>query len=350
MSGHQEKGRIAVLGAGTWGIVLASLLARKGLRAAAWDIAEPLIEQLRTRREHPKLPGFRVPDALDLCTDLGQALGEPESPEAVVVVAPSHAVRALCQSCRAFPGALEALWVVCSKGIEEQTLLPMTDVVGDVLGAERGQRAVVLSGPSHAEEVAQAMPTTVCAAARLPEHARRVQALFNTDAFRVYTHDDVLGAELGGALKNVIAIAAGVLDGMELGDNARAALVTRGLAEIVRLGTAMGARSETFSGLTGLGDLVVTCASRHSRNHRFGELLARGRSRHEALEEIGMVVEGIRTVRSAVALAERHGVDMPITQEVYAAIYEDKSPAQALRDLMHREPRPEIDPTRRAGR
>ena len=341
---ESEKSRVAVLGAGTWGIVLASLLARQGHSVTAWDIAPDVIDALRRDGKHPKLEGFAVAPEIALTSDLGEAVGDTSDLAAVVFVVPSHGMRKAAERCRELGLAdSDAALVLCSKGLEEGTELPMADVVEDVMGAGSHERIVILSGPSHAEEVAQGIPTTVCAAGHSMARAELVQALFSTDTFRVYTHDDILGAEVGASLKNVIAIAAGVLDGMGLGDNSRAALITRGLAEIVRLGVAMGARQETFSGLTGMGDLIVTCASQHSRNHRFGELLAKGRTKDRALEEIGMVVEGLRTVRSAVSLAEKHGVDMPITREVHAVTYEDKSPRDALRDLMQRDPKPEID-------
>jgi glycerol-3-phosphate dehydrogenase (NAD(P)+) len=232
---------------------------------------------------------------------------------------------------------------LCTKGIEEETLLTPTGVIESVWGEEWRSRLVVLSGPSFAPEVALGKPTTVCVASRDRSLSAYYQTLFMTDRFRVYTQDDVMGVELGGALKNVVAIAAGVCDGLGLGENARAALITRGLAEMIRLGVVMGAQAHTFAGLTGLGDLVLTCVGKSSRNHRFGELLARGFPPDEALKEIGMVVEGLPTARSAYALARKHGVVMPITREIYAVAYEGKRPADAAKDLMQREARPERD-------
>ncbi|NQU43317.1 NAD(P)-dependent glycerol-3-phosphate dehydrogenase, partial [bacterium] len=234
-----------------------------------------------------------------------------------------------------------APWVLCSKGIEEETLLPMADVIESVWGPGSRDRLAVLSGPSFAAEVARGKPTTVCVASTNKTLGEYVQNLFMSNLFRVYTQDDMLGVELGGSMKNVMAIAAGVCDGLGLGDNARAALITRGLAEMTRLGTAMGARHETFSGLTGMGDLILTCCGPQSRNHTFGVLLARGKSPQEALDEIGMVVEGARTARSAKALAEKHGIEMPIVNEVYAVIYQNKKPEDAVRHLMEREAKPE---------
>ena len=385
-----------------WGIVLASHLARKGHVVRAWDVAAQVVERLRQTLSHPKLPGFRVADTVQLTTNLAEAVdfskncssepigkhqakactlnenqakactlnenqgkactlngeeGAPKAtpipavgskggPDCVVVAAASHGVRALAGWCRPpadQPPRLTPPWVVCSKGIEEDSLLPMAGVIESVWGTAYRERIAVLSGPSFTAEVARQLPTTVCAASTDPRLSEYVQTLFMTNRFRVYTQDDVLGVELGGSLKNVIAIAAGVCDGMELGDNARAALITRGLAEMIRLGTALGARPETFAGLAGMGDLILTCCGALSRNHTFGELLARGRTVQEALVEIGMVVEGMPTARSARALALKHGVTMPIVEEVYAVLYQGKSPQAALQDLMGREARPERD-------
>ena len=374
--------KVTVLGAGVWGIVLASHLARKGHVVRAWDVAPEVVGRLRETRSHPKLPGFRIADTVQLTTNLAEAVdfskncssepigehqaeactlngeeGAPKAavpippaanggPDCVVVAAASHGVRALAEWCR--PPADQTPsqtppWVVCSKGIEEDSLLPMAGVIESVWGTAYRERIAVLSGPSFTAEVARQLPTTVCAASTNPRLSEYIQTLFMTNRFRVYTQDDVLGVELGGSLKNVIAIAAGVCDGMELGDNARAALITRGLAEMIRLGTALGARPQTFAGLAGMGDLILTCCGSLSRNHTFGELLAQGKSVQEALAEIGMVVEGMRTARSARALALKHGVTMPIVEEVYAVLYEGKSPQAALQDLMGRGARPERD-------
>ncbi len=334
---------IAVLGAGAWGIVLASHLARKGHRVAAWDAAPPVIASLRALRGHPKLKGFTVPQEVRLVDRVEEALLD-RRPACVVVVVPSHAMRDLAKECqRLDPSGAIAPWVSCAKGIEEETLLTMTGVVESVRGAGWRERLAVLSGPSFAAEVGTGKPTTVCVASANKPLAAWTQAAFGSETFRIYTQDDVLGVELGGSLKNVIAIASGVCDGMGLGDNARAALITRGLAEMVRLGVAMGARAETFAGLAGMGDLILTCAGEQSRNHQFGALLAEGRPASEALRQIGMVVEGARTARSVRALAVRHRVEMPISNAVYEMLYEDKPPATALRDLLRRDQRPERD-------
>ena len=340
----QEPQHVAVLGSGAWGIVLASILARKGHHVTAWDPAPQVVVSLQSTLGHPKLPGFKVPDKVTITNELAEALSSPV-PDCVVAVAPSHGLRSLAEKCHELaPQTGDApRWVICSKGIEEETLLTMTQVVESVRGAEWHQKLAALSGPTLAAEVALGKPTTICATSDNPALSEYVQALFITDRFRVYTQDDMMGVELGGALKNVIAIASGACDALELGNNARAALITRGLAEMVRLGIAMGARAQTFAGLTGMGDLIVTCSSNLSRNHQFGGLLARGYSAEKALNEIGMVVEGMRTARSANALAAKCGVEMPIARQVHAVIYEGKPAAEALADLMQREARPERD-------
>ena len=338
-----EPQNITVLSAGSWGTTLGALLAHKGHNVIAWDMPE-VITQLQGERQHPRLPGLELPENMRFTRNLAEALGSP-TPDCVVVTTPSTYLRSLAERCRSIAGETgdSSRWILCTKGIEEETLQTMTEVVESVRGAEWRSRLAVLSGPSLAPEVAQQCPTSVCIAAY--DSALRLygQSLFMNDRFRVYTQDDVTGVELGGALKNVIAIAAGACDGLALGENARAALITRGLAEMVRLGVALGAQPATFAGLAGMGDLIVTCASRISRNHRFGELLAKGRSCEGALAEIGMAVEGMPTARSAFALARNHSISMPITAEVYAVIYEGKRPADAVRDLMGREARPESD-------
>ncbi len=343
-----EKGelqRVTVLSAGAWGIVLASHLARKGHRVTAYDLPG-VVEKLRSTGGHPKLPGFSLPAELVLTGDLSEALVGAR-PDCVVVTTPGQAMRAVVEQCMALETGPDhdnsAPWVICSKSIEDKTLLTMTELVESMRGAAWRERLAALSGPSFAAEVALGKPTTVCAASANAELSRYAQSLFMTESFRVYTQDDVLGVELGGALKNVIAIAAGVCDGMDLGENARAALITRGLAEMVRLGVARGARPETFAGLTGMGDLILTCGGKLSRNHQFGELLARGLTCEEALEKIAMVVEGMGTARSVQALAERYKVEMPIAREIHAVIYEGKTAAETVGDLMRREARPERD-------
>jgi glycerol-3-phosphate dehydrogenase (NAD(P)+) len=333
-----ETDHIAVLGAGTWGITLAALLADNGQAVAAWDIAPAVIDQLARDRSPTRLPHLRLPEGLRVTSSLPEAM---EGAGTVIVVAPSHAVRGLCRTLRderLLGGGVPL--VLCSKGIEEDTLALMTEVVAQELGAETP--TTVLSGPSHAEEVSKQIPTAVVAAAEDPALAERIQALFNTDRFRVYTQSDVVGVELAAALKNVIAISAGACVGLGLGDNSLAALIARGLAEITRLGKRRGAHPETFAGLAGIGDLVVTAMSEHSRNRRFGRLMAEGRTAEEAQAEIGMVVEGVRTARAARALSQREEIYMPITEAVVAVIDGHLPVTDAVDALMAKDPKPEI--------
>ncbi len=260
--------------------------------------------------------------------------------EVVVMATPTIYLREVCRRLEPHLDD-ETLVVNVAKGIEEETLLVGTDVIMDVCGNDL--KIGGLFGPSHAEEVAQGCPTTVVAASQSPALARRIQRLFMCPTFRVYTNRDLVGVELGAALKNVIAIAAGICDGLDYGDNAKSALLTRGLAEISRLGVAMGAEMRTFAGLTGLGDLITTCISPYGRNRSVGTRIAQGESLQEIVEEMDMVAEGVRTTRSACELASQYGVDMPITREVYAVLFGDKDPREAGRELMQRAPRPEHD-------
>jgi glycerol-3-phosphate dehydrogenase (NAD(P)+) len=255
--------------------------------------------------------------------------------EVLVCAVPAAHLRATCQRVAA-EGYAGQPFVICTKGIEQGTLALLHEVAAQELGAPGRGRVAVLSGPSHAEEVSRGLPTAVTVAAEDPALAAQVQALFMTPRFRVYTQSDLVGVELGAALKNVIAIACGISDGLGFGDNAKAGLVTRGLAEILRLGLALGARPETFYGLAGMGDLVVTCMSRHSRNWRFGSLIGQGHAAQEALAAVGMVVEGYYTVQAGVALARREGVELPITEAVAAVLFEGLEPGKAVSALMLR--------------
>ena len=337
---NEQASIIAVVGGGTWGISLACLLSWKGYQVKVWDINEQLIETLNNERVHPKLSGLEVPPELQALTDFNDTLRDAES---IVLVTPSVALREAFQRIVDSPARPpHAIYTICTKGIEIESMMPMADVALDVLGRERATSVGVLSGPSHAEEVARRLPTTVVASSEDPAVAQYIQKLFMTPEFRVYTQSDLLGVELGGSLKNVIAIASGVCDGLGYGDNSRAALITRGLAEMIRLGEAMGAKTSTLAGLAGMGDLIVTATSRHSRNRLFGELLAKCASADEALAEVGMVVEGAPTARAALGLAERYRVEMPITREVAAVIHDGRDPRQAVCDLMGREAKPEI--------
>jgi glycerol-3-phosphate dehydrogenase (NAD(P)+) len=323
---------VTVIGTGGWGTALAVLLHSNGHRVTLWGRLAEEVEPILTERENRLLlPGVRVPEQITVTLDTSAALREAEM---VVLAVPSHGMRSICRQLREFLPVAARL-VSVAKGIETGTGARMSEVIAEELQRE----AVVLSGPSHAEEVARGVPTAVVVAGR---DAGLVQRVFMSERFRVYTHDDVIGVELGGALKNVIAIAAGVCDGIGFGDNTKAALCTRGLAEMTRLGVALGARRETFFGLSGVGDLIVTAFSRHSRNRGFGERLGRGEKPEQIAASTQMVAEGVRTAKSARQLAQRLGVEMPITQEVYRILYEGKSPQQAVRDLMTREAKPEF--------
>jgi len=328
--------RAAIIGDGAMGTLCAILLTRNGADVRLWSAFPEHADQIRSDRENKQFfPGFPLPDGLTVTTDARQATDDADL---LVVAVPSRHLRNVLERIQAdLPD--EPVYLSVVKGIETGTLRRPTEVLAEVVGP---RTAVVLSGPCLSREVAEGLPATVVVASENPKAARFVQQAFASPSFRVYTNEDTLGVELGGPLKNVIAIAAGICDGLELGSNAKAALVTRGLVEMTRLGTAMGARAETFVGLAGIGDLVTTCVSRLSRNHHVGEELGRGRSLAEILDEMGQVeAEGVQTTRSVVALAERHGVEMPITREVYAVLFRDKPAPDALADLMSRQLKPE---------
>jgi len=328
----------AVLGAGSWGATLATLLVEKQISVALWDFDEKDAELLRNNRALSFLPDLRLPPSLAIDSRIERCLaGRP----VVVCAVPSHAVRSTMKAARA-SGALaeDAIIVSATKGLEEHTHQRMSAIIEEEL-AIKPDRIVVLSGPSHAEEVCRKLPTAVVTSG-VSEPARlRVQSLFNTDYLRVYGHEDPLGVELAGALKNVYAIACGISDGLGFGDNTRAAIMTRGLNEMTRIGTAMGAQLLTFFGLAGMGDLAVTCMSRHSRNHRLGEKIGGGKPATEALASMTMVAEGYRTASSAQALAQRYGLDCPLTREIFEVLYRQKSPRASLQDLMVRSPHDE---------
>ncbi|WP_412067309.1 NAD(P)H-dependent glycerol-3-phosphate dehydrogenase [Rubrivirga sp. IMCC43871] len=325
---------IAVLGAGSWGTALAASLAPHHPVRLWARRPEAADEIARTRRNERYLPGADLPAEIDVTSDLNAAI---DGAGLWVVAVPSQSVRGVMG-----PLADRAAGVTIAsvaKGIENGTLLTTSAVLRDVLPAADSNRVGVLYGPSHAEEVAREMPTSIVAAFPDEGAARAVQQAFMRPALRVYTNTDLVGVEIGGSVKNVMAVAAGMSDGLGLGDNAKAALVTRGLAEITRLGLALGADAHTFAGLAGLGDLVVTCFSRHSRNRAFGERVGRGESADDALAQSSMVVEGVRTTQSVKALAERHGVEMPITDAVYAILFEGLAPVDAVGHLMERDPK-----------
>jgi glycerol-3-phosphate dehydrogenase (NAD(P)+) len=330
--------KIAVLGAGGWGIAIARVLAERDLRPVLWEFDPATCSRLQKTRELPeKLPGIRIPDSIDITNDLRTAVS---GADAVCVVVPSHTVRGVAEKLSTL-GTEIALLVNFSKGIEVSSLMRLSEVLEHELPGVYHDRVVTVSGPSHAEEVARRIPTTVVAASPSAGAALAVQEMLSTDYFRVYTNEDIIGVELAGSLKNVIAIASGIIDGLGLGDNTRGALLTRGLAEITRLGESLGAQAATFAGLSGIGDLITTCTSRHSRNRYVGEQIGRGRTLKEVLAGMVMVAEGIKTAAAAVRLAEKCGVEMPIAIEVNRVLFEEKPPAEALADLMKRELKPE---------
>ncbi len=333
-----EPSPLAVIGAGSWGTALAHLLGEKGFPVRLWVFEPELYQTLsRDRVNHTFLPGVALSSRISWARDFAAALKDA----AVVVLAvPSHVFRGILQALKPhLPAA--AILVSATKGIEVETLLTMEGLVREELGA--GQPYAALSGPSFAREVAQKQPTAVTVASRQQEVARHLQRLLSTPYFRVYTSYDVTGLELGGALKNIFAIGAGILEGMGLGDNPRAALITRGLAEMTRLGSRLGANPMTLMGLAGLGDLILTCTSRQSRNHQVGLKLGQGQPLSQILAGMQMVAEGVKTTRAAHLLAQRLGVDMPLVEAVHRILYEDLSPREAIRKLMTRELKDELE-------
>jgi glycerol-3-phosphate dehydrogenase (NAD(P)+) len=329
--------RTAVVGAGSWGTALASVLAKNGHEVTLWALEAEVVRSVLARhRNDIYLPDVDLPD-LHATDDLAEAVAPAEL---VVSVVPAQFVADV--AARAMPHVRDdALVLSASKGIEIRSLRRMDQVMEEFLSPDQMARFSVISGPSFAVEVARELPTAVVAASHDPDAARQVQAAFQNRFFRVYTNPDVIGVELGGALKNVIALAAGVAAGLGFGHNTRAALITRGLAEITRLGIAMGARRETFSGLAGMGDLVLTCTGELSRNRTVGFRLGQGETLDEILHDMRAVAEGVKTTQAVRELAARHGVEMPITAEVHAMLSEGRRPREALENLMSREPKPE---------
>ncbi|MGA9116002.1 MAG: NAD(P)H-dependent glycerol-3-phosphate dehydrogenase [Bacteroidota bacterium] len=332
--------RIAVLGAGSWGTTLAVLLAGKTHRVALWSYSPQDIRTMESTRVNAGfLPGVPIPPDVLITGDVRRAA---DGAEMLVTAVPSQFLRSVMAGLKSCLPP-DVLLVNVAKGIENGTLMTMSEMLRDTLPGLAEGRVATLSGPSHAEEVSRNIPTAVVAAAASMETARRVQSAFMTPEFRVYASTDLRGVELGGALKNVIAIAAGIIDGAELGDNTKAAVMTRGIAEIARVGVALGAHARTFAGLSGIGDLMVTCMSHHSRNRHVGVEIGRGRGLVEILSGMNMVAEGVDTARAARALARRAGVEVPIIAEVHRILFEGKDPLRACRDLMTRDPKGELE-------
>ena len=322
--------RIGVIGSGTWGTAIAILLSHNGHEVTLWSAIPSEIEELEKTRRHPNLPEAEIPKEIRMTADLKEAM---EDKDLLVMAVPSVFVRETAKKMKPFCKDSQRI-VDVAKGIEEKTLDTMSMILKEELPMAE---VAVLSGPSHAEEVSRGLPTTCVAGAAKKETAELLQNLFMSPVFRVYVSPDVLGIEIGGALKNVIALAAGIADGLGYGDNTKAALITRGIYEIARLGIAMGGKFETFCGLTGIGDLIVTCASMHSRNRRAGILIGQGRTMKEAMDEVQMVVEGVYSAKAGLALAEKYGVPMPIIREVNQVLFEDKPAREAVGDLMLRD-------------
>lgn len=325
--------KIGVMGAGSWGTALALLLDKNGHEVTVWSIDKEEVEMLSTKREHEsKLPGVKIPETIVFTSEIKEGI---EGKDVVVLAVPSPFTRSTARSMKPYVKEGQLL-VNVAKGIEESTMMPLCDQVEEEIPQAE---VAVLSGPSHAEEVGRGLPTTVVVGAGKRKTAEYLQKIFMSEVFRVYTSPDVLGIELGGSLKNVIALAAGIADGLGYGDNTKAALITRGIAEIARLGVKMGGKIETFSGLTGIGDLIVTCASVHSRNRKAGYLIGQGMTMQEAMDEVKMVVEGVYSAKAAKKLSEKYEVSMPIVDEVNKVLFEDKKAEEAMKELMLRDGR-----------
>lgn len=328
---------IGVLGAGTWGMALARMLAISGHQVTVWSAIEKEIQDFSETRRHPNLPGMVIPDSIVFTGDMEQVCG---GKDILLFAVPSVFVRTTAR--KAAPYIPDGQIIVdVAKGLEADTLFTMTQVIGDEL-KNPTVKLVALSGPTHAEEVAKDLPTTIVSACKDLKAAQQVQEVFSSTCMRVYTNDDVEGVELCGALKNVIALAAGIAAGLGYGDNTKAALITRGIAEITRLGIAMGCKEQTFGGLAGIGDLIVTATSQHSRNNRCGMLLGQGVSSEDAVKQVGMVVEGLNALPAAMRLKEKFQVEMPIVEAVGALVNEGVTPEDTVRMLMDRDQKHEV--------
>ncbi len=326
---------ISILGGGSWGIALASLLHKNGHTITVWSALENEIAMLKENHEHKMLPGVKLAEDVVFTTDEKEAV---TGKDMLVMAVASSYTRATAK--RISECVAEGQIIVnVAKGIEESSLMTLSEIIEEEIPQAD---VAVLSGPTHAEEVGMGVPTTIVAGAKSRKTAEYIQGLFMNEVFRVYTSPDILGMELGGALKNVVALAAGIADGLGYGDNTKAALITRGITEIARLGTAMGGKFETFCGLTGIGDLIVTCASMHSRNRRAGILIGQGYSMEDAMKEVKMVVEGVYSAKAAMKLAEKYQVQIPIIEQVNAILFDGKSAEAAVKDLMLRDKKIEI--------
>lgn len=327
--------KVSIIGGGSWGIALAVLLHKNGHQVTVWSALDSEVKMLAENREHKMMPGVILPDDI-LCTGDDKTAVE-EQDLLVFAVASSYTRRTAARLSSLVAPKQKILNV--AKGIEESTLMTLSEIIEQEIPQAD---VAVMSGPSHAEEVGRGMPTTIVVGAKSKATAEYIQGLFMNEVFRVYVSPDILGMELGGSLKNVVALAAGIADGLGYGDNSKAALITRGITEIARLGTAMGGKFETFCGLTGIGDLIVTCASMHSRNRRAGILIGQGKTYEEAMAEVQMVVEGVYSAKAAMALAEKYNVQLPIIEQVNQVLFEGKNADQAVKELMLRDKKIEV--------
>ena len=325
--------KVGILGAGSWGTALSLLLYKNGHEVTVWSIDKREVEMLQNERQHKsKLPGVMLPQDMKITNDLEEGMRDKDF---LVLAVPSVYTRSTARSMKPYIKPEQKV-INVAKGIEESTLMTLSEQIEEELPEAN---VAVLSGPSHAEEVGRGLPTTCVVGARTKETAIYLQKAFMSDVFRVYISPDILGIEIGGSLKNVIALAAGIADGLGYGDNTKAALITRGIAEITRLGVRMGGKAESFYGLTGIGDLIVTCASVHSRNRKAGYLIGQGKSMQEAMDEVQMVVEGVYSAKAGLALAQKYGETLPIIEQVNKVLFENKDPAEAVRELMIRDAR-----------
>ncbi|MCH3964050.1 MAG: NAD(P)H-dependent glycerol-3-phosphate dehydrogenase [Clostridium sp.] len=329
------KNRVCFLGAGSFGTALSLILSTSGKEVLLWDRNKDMVDNInRTRQNIKYLKDIFLPSGIEATNDLEYAVSVSSG---IVLSVPSHVIGDMCRSIKKYTKDYQII-INIAKGIDEKSGNRLSQIIEKELPHNR---VVVLSGPSHAEEVARFIPTAIVASSKDMEAAKDVQDTFMMDKFRVYTNPDIVGVEIGGAVKNIIALAAGICDGIGYGDNSKAALMTRGISEITRIGVQLGGKKDTFSGLTGIGDLIVTCTSMHSRNRRAGILIGQGRSKEEAVEEVGMVVEGIRACRAFYNLKNKLGIQMPITDALYRVLFEGKAPEEAVYELMTRDKKDE---------